>query len=190
MIAGKRTRSTSAPMTSAPVIAAKLIWKAAKTSSGIALPALPTAQALSPSIPASPALAKPPISALPVAEGEAVVPQHPAQDRDRGDAQHLAHHRQQILGADQPAVEQARGPGSSISMTSAVDTSIHAVSPLSIVSCCPPCTPPPCCIAQASGVAAACYVKASPMAWAAPDARPSTPSPCGRAARPRGGRRR
>ena len=38
MIAEKRTRSTSAPITSAPVIAAKLIWKAANTSSGIAFP--------------------------------------------------------------------------------------------------------------------------------------------------------
>ena len=43
---------------------------------------------------------------VPVAEGEAVVPKHPGQDRDRGDAQHLAHHRQQILRSDEAAVEQ------------------------------------------------------------------------------------
>src|SRR5690348_12075800 len=54
-----------AAITGALVIAAKLIWKAAKTSSGIAFPALPTGQALSAPMPANPALPRPPISALP-----------------------------------------------------------------------------------------------------------------------------
>ncbi|MFL6765026.1 MAG: hypothetical protein ACJ8FO_07510, partial [Sphingomicrobium sp.] len=44
-------------MTSAPVIAAKLIWKAAKTSSGMALPLVPTGQADASPRPANPTFA-------------------------------------------------------------------------------------------------------------------------------------
>ena len=65
MIAEKRTRSTRAPMISALVIAAKLIWNAAKTSSGMALPLLPAGQADESVSPANPALAKPPTSPPP-----------------------------------------------------------------------------------------------------------------------------
>jgi hypothetical protein len=59
-MAEKRTRSTSAPTTRAMVMAAKLIWKQANSNSGIALPDVDSAQALSPSIPLRPALARSP----------------------------------------------------------------------------------------------------------------------------------
>src|SRR5436305_68324 len=46
---------------------------------------------------------------LPAAvEGQAIVPQHPGQDRDRGDAEHLAHHAEQVLSPDEAAVKQGQ----------------------------------------------------------------------------------
>jgi hypothetical protein len=56
IIAEKRTRSTSAPTTSATVIAAKLIWKQANTARGSPCPASRRAQAESPSMPGQPRL--------------------------------------------------------------------------------------------------------------------------------------
>ena len=81
MIAGKRTRSTSAPMTSAAVIAAKVIWKAAKASSGIAWPGVPTGHSeCAGQIPAKPALDKTANDRATAVERQAIVPQYPGQD--------------------------------------------------------------------------------------------------------------
>lgn len=55
-------------MMSAAVIAEKVIWKATKTSSGMASPGVGVAQADAPSIPARPTFDSPPTSAFPSAK--------------------------------------------------------------------------------------------------------------------------
>src|SRR5258708_2902463 len=106
IIAAKRTRSTNAPITSAAVIAAKVIWNAAKTNAGVALAGGGKRQDGGAATPGKADLAQPPKQQMAATECKTVIPADPAQDRDRGNPEHLAHYRQQVFRPDQPAVEQ------------------------------------------------------------------------------------
>ena len=88
------------------VIAAKVIWKATKTSSGMPTPAVKVGTSDVAVDSAQEGLAEAADEGAAAAEGERIAPADPDQDRRRGDPEHLAEDRQHVLGAHQAAVEE------------------------------------------------------------------------------------
>ena len=97
-------RSTKAPTISAGVMMAKVIWNMKNTVSGSVVFGA-TASRATPSRSDLVEIADPGPAAV---EGEAVGAEQPDHRHEAGDGETLHQHREQVLGAHEPAIEQRK----------------------------------------------------------------------------------
>ena len=131
-------RSAMAPMISAGVMAAKVIWKTTKVSSGMTTPAEKVADGRIRRHAGEEQLVETAdIGAAAVAaEGERVAVDDPEQRDDREAGEHLHQHRQHVLGAHQAAVEEGKAGDGHQRCTRMVETSIQVGVALVRHGCC------------------------------------------------------